>query len=84
MFNCYVVSNSFVTPLDCSPPGSSVHGSSQARILAWRSSQSRDQTHASCIGCRFLTAEPLGKPINLTSGIALMWPRTSDMEDTRQ
>ena len=25
----------FVTPLDCSPPGSSVHGISQARILEW-------------------------------------------------
>ena len=22
-------------PIDCSPPGSSVHGVSQARILAW-------------------------------------------------
>ena len=38
-------------PLDCSPPGSSVHGISQARILEWVaiffsrwSSQSRDQT----------------------------------------
>ena len=25
----------FVTPMDCSPPGSSVHGTSQARILEW-------------------------------------------------
>ena len=25
----------FVTPMDCSPPGSSVHGVSQARILEW-------------------------------------------------
>ena len=40
-----------------SPPGSSVHGISQARILEWvaisysrGSSQSRDQTHVSCIG----------------------------------
>ena len=30
------VFNSFVTPpLDCSPPGSSVHGILQARILEW-------------------------------------------------
>ena len=25
----------FATPMDCSPPGSSVHGISQARILEW-------------------------------------------------
>ena len=44
-------------PMDCSPPGSPVHGISQARILRWvaisfskGSSQPRDQTHISCIG----------------------------------
>ena len=43
-------------PMDCSPPGSSVHRISQARILEWvaisfcrRSSQPRDWT-ASCTG----------------------------------
>ena len=43
-------------PMDCSPPGSSVHGISQARILEWvafsfsrGSSYSWDQTHVSCI-----------------------------------
>ena len=43
-------------PLDCSPPGCSVHGISQARILEWvaisfseGSSQLRDQTHVSCV-----------------------------------
>ena len=25
----------FVTPVDCSPPGSSVHGILQARVLEW-------------------------------------------------
>ena len=41
-------------PMDCSPPGSSVHGISQARILEWvsisysrESSQPRNQTHDS-------------------------------------
>ena len=41
-------------PVDCSPPGSSVHGISQARILEWvassfsrRSSWPRDWTHIS-------------------------------------
>ena len=44
--------------MDYSPPGSSVHGISQASILEWiaisfsrGSSQPRDQTHISCISC---------------------------------
>ncbi|KAB0364507.1 hypothetical protein FD754_008663 [Muntiacus muntjak] len=51
-------------PVDCSPPGSSVHGIPQARLLQWvavpssrGSSQSRDQTHTSCITGGFFTAE---------------------------
>ena len=47
--------------VDCSPPGSSVHGISQARILEWvavsfsrGSSQTRDQTGVSIAG-RFFT-----------------------------
>ena len=43
-------------PVDCSPPGSFVHGILQARILEWvaipfsrGSSQPRDQTQVSCI-----------------------------------
>ena len=49
-------------PMDCSPPGSSVHGISQARILEWAvipfsrgSSQPRDQTQVSRIAGRLLT-----------------------------
>ena len=49
-------------PMDCSLPGSSVHGISQARILEWiaisfsrESSQLRDQTCVSCIAGRFFT-----------------------------
>ena len=45
-------------PMDCSPPGSSVHGISQARILEWvvisssrRSSRPRDWTRVSCVSC---------------------------------
>ena len=44
--------------VDCSPPGSSVHGILQARILEWvaisysrGSSQPRDRTHVSCVFC---------------------------------
>ena len=48
-------------PMDCSPPGSSVHGIFQARVLEWDaiafsrgSSWLRDQTQVSCIvGRRF-------------------------------
>ena len=47
----------FFVPMDCSPPGSSVHGISQARILEWvaisfsrGSSGIRDWTCVSCIG----------------------------------
>ena len=49
-------------PMDCSPPGSSVHGILQARILQWvaiafsrGSSSPRDQTQVSNITGRFLT-----------------------------
>ena len=45
-------------PRDYSPPGSSVYGIFQARILewvvisfSWGSSQPRDSTHASYISC---------------------------------
>ena len=47
-------------PMDCSPPGSSVHGILQARIPEWvaipfsrGSSRPRDQTRVSCIAGRF-------------------------------
>ena len=46
----------FCDPVDCHPPGSSVHGILQARIVewvaisyTWGSSQPRDQSHVSCI-----------------------------------
>ena len=56
-------------PMDCNPPGSSVHGILQARILEWvampfsqGSSQPSDQTLIFCIAGRFFSAEPPGKP----------------------
>ena len=49
-------------PMDCSLPGSSVHGILQARILEWvaisfsrGSSQSRNRTQVSRIAGRFFT-----------------------------
>ena len=56
-------------PMDYSPPGSSVHGILQERVMQWvaipfsrGSPQPRDGTWVSCIAGRFFTAEPLGKP----------------------
>ena len=55
--------------MDCSPPGSSAHGISQARVPEWaatssskESSRPRDQTHISCTSRQFFTAEPAGTP----------------------
>ena len=52
----------FATPMDYSPPSSSVHGILQVRILEWvaipfsrGSFQPRDRTQVSCIAGRFLT-----------------------------
>ena len=55
-----VCAQSFLTlrhPMNCDPPGSSIHGISQARLLEWvaiscskGSSWPRDWTHISCIG----------------------------------
>ena len=51
----------FHDPMDYIPPGSSVHGILQARILEWvailfsrGSSQPRDQTHVTCVGRQIL------------------------------
>ena len=57
--NCSVTSD-FLGPHELSPPGSSVHGILQARVLEWivipffrRSSPPRDQSQVSCIAGRF-------------------------------
>ena len=63
---CAVFSRSGVSdslwPVDCSPPGSSVHGILQARTLEWvampssrGSPQPRDQSQGSCTAGRFFT-----------------------------
>ena len=56
-------------PVDCSLPGSSVHGISQAKILEWVAisfsrefSQPRGQTQVFCIAGEFFTTKPLQKP----------------------
>ena len=57
LFCCWVISNSFVTSMDCSPSGCLVQEISKAGILEWVAifssrwySQPRDRTHVSCIG----------------------------------
>ena len=57
-------------PVDCSPPGSSVHGILKARILEWvvisfsrGSSQPRDQTQVSYIAGRFFTIWAMRKAL---------------------
>ena len=63
-FMCLVsqLSPNICDPMDCSPPGSHVHGILQARILEWVgmpssrwSSQPRDQTQVFCIASGFFT-----------------------------
>ena len=59
--------------MDYSPPGSSVHGILQARILEWTaisssrgSTQPKDATWVSCIpGDDSLLSEPPGKPLKV-------------------
>ena len=68
LFSPKVMSDS-CNPVDCSLPGSSFHGISQARILEWvaisfsrGSSWPRDQTLTPCSTGGFFTTAPPGKP----------------------
>ena len=61
--------------MDCSLPGSSVHGIFQARVLEWvaipfsrGSFRPRDWTQVSCIAGDSLPADPAGKPKNTGVG----------------
>ena len=56
-------------PMDCSPPGSSICGILQARILEWvaisfsrGSSRPRDRTWSPALQANSLASEPPGKP----------------------
>ena len=60
-------------PMDCNPPGSSVHGILQARILEWvafpfsrGSSQPRDQTWSPALQADSLPSEPPDKGVKLS------------------
>ena len=63
--------------VDCSPPGPSVHGISQARVLEWvaissprGSSRPMDQTHVSCISCQpRRSLNPSSRSLELSRGL---------------
>ena len=75
MYICVLVTWSCLTlcnPMDCSHPGSSVHGIFQARILEWvaisfsrGSFQPRDQTRVSRIAGRFFTIWATREAVNI-------------------
>ena len=59
-------------PMDCSLPGSSIHGISQSRILEWvaisfsrESSRVRYQTWGSTLRADSLSSKPPGNPMDL-------------------
>ena len=78
--------------MDCSPPGSSLHGISQARIVEWVTisfsrgpSWPRNWTRISCIEGGFFTTEPPGKPKRKTWGSAnLLWVAISELGKYRK
>ena len=69
-----------MTTMDCSLPGSSVHGISQARILEWivisfsrGSSWPRNQTWVSCIEGRFFTVWATRESIAYWHILKIQW-----------
>ena len=80
--------------MDCSPPGSFVHGISQARILEWiaisssgGSSQSRDWTHVFCVSCiagRFFTLWAIWETFQEIEEMANIETTTLDCQNDQQ
>ena len=74
------VASGSVRPVDRGPPGPSVHGALQARILEWvampsskGSSLFRDRTRVSCASCTaggFFTARGMGQPRAMVTEVA--------------
>ena len=80
-------------PMDCSPPGSSVHGILQAGILEWVAIPfCKDWTQVSCIACRFfiiwatrdahLNIKKINK-LNWSSQLSKLWGLMMDREAWR-
>ena len=75
-----VARSNLCNPMDCSPPGSSVHGIPQARILEWvatssfrGSSRSRDWTWVSCTAGWFITIKPHSFKILFSKILNILW-----------
>ena len=84
--SCLTLYNS----MDYSPPGSSLHGILQARILEWiaipfsrGSSQPRDRTQVSCIADRFFSVRATGK-IPMVRATRQKSKETEDFNNTVQ
>ena len=78
----------FCNPKECGPPGSSVHGISQARIMEWvaislsrGSSRLKDWIHVSCITGRFFTPDLPVKPMSMHEHEALVIQSCSTLQD---
>ena len=77
--------------MDCSPPGSSVHGIVQVRILEWIAisffrgfSWPRDQTHVSCLAGGFLPQSQLSCIKQHLFNISELWEsETQEWLDTQ-
>ena len=72
--------------MDCSSPGSSVHGILQVRILEWVAmpssrgfSQPRGRTQVSCIAGDSSPSEPPGKPYALYDSIYILLKKTKSV-----
>ena len=77
----------FHNPMDCSPPGSSVHGILQGRILKWvaipfsrGSSWPRDQTYVSCTGRQILYLYS-GLRVSAVQSVTQSYPTLCDPMD---
>ena len=75
-------------PMDCSPPGSSVHGILQVRMLEWvampssmESSQPRDWTGASRIAGRFFTVRAIREVPKPYKPLFIIHWRSEDIEN---
>ena len=74
-------------PMDCSPPGCSLHGISQERLLEWvaisssrGSSQPRDWTCISCVSCRGIVPLSSGH-LTFPLGLATVrFPNTTEYQ----
>ena len=87
-WSCSVVSDC-LRPMDCSLPGSSVHGTFQARVLEWiaisfskGSSQPRDWTQVFCTAGGFFTVRAT-REAHFIHGRKKQFPSSKNLFDIR-